>query len=473
MKFTEHFGVTKGDADDWYDPFLEVDTKIFVDPFLLFRDTSSRWRGAHPRLIGFFNEVLKLIARSHGNHASAHWKKAAQLLLFPEPPEFCFGYCETGTDGAGSAEGLRNDMLTQAEAAIDRGIFDVEHFEELTLFGPQIGVDRISDIVCNVLKPQFIRYTQAVARKKGIALETVGVRHASWSLRDLRWEDGPVELPKSPYTGRGVILVPERFLREIPTAEQGAFWDFAWQNFNEELRTDFNYALAKDTDRQEIVRLARQRPDLVKQFMKYLEENPKPAYDFVNDPGFHTAFWELGKVLGVSMKTPPPAGPEEFCDFVGRVIAEFQHSVEDSDGWQLLWNGERPRAERSVQQLFRAVVVHYCKANDIDLTGEANAGRGPVDFKFSHGWTRRAVVEVKLANNSKYWHGLSVQTPQYMRSEEVDCGYFVTLQFTSNDLETTRTAPINGIINNVETDANVKYRSVWVDARRKPSASSI
>lgn len=53
MKFSAHFGTARGRADDWFDPDLSIDTKLFVDPFLLLdealnglrnRSSVARWR---------------------------------------------------------------------------------------------------------------------------------------------------------------------------------------------------------------------------------------------------------------------------------------------------------------------------------------------------------------------------------------------------------------------------------------------
>jgi hypothetical protein len=152
MRFSEYYEVQSGTDDDWFDPVLFTDTRLFIDPFRIFVDTSPRWAQSHARLISFFNMVLKLIARSSGSPDSAHWKKAERLLMFPEPPEFCLGYSDGLPMGAGSAEILRDRMMAAADAAIRLGVESIAHFEELTLFEAQIGADRIGDIVSNVLK---------------------------------------------------------------------------------------------------------------------------------------------------------------------------------------------------------------------------------------------------------------------------------------------------------------------------------
>ena len=89
MLFSEEFGITRGDGDDWFDPILDFDTKLFVDPFLIFKEPSETWAGAHPQLIRHFDICFKLIAEGNLNPQSTPYKKALALLRFPEPKEFC------------------------------------------------------------------------------------------------------------------------------------------------------------------------------------------------------------------------------------------------------------------------------------------------------------------------------------------------------------------------------------------------
>lgn len=55
MYFSEYFDITRTSVDDWFDPILDSDTKLFVDPFLIFQDLDAHWRDAHERLIDHFN----------------------------------------------------------------------------------------------------------------------------------------------------------------------------------------------------------------------------------------------------------------------------------------------------------------------------------------------------------------------------------------------------------------------------------
>jgi hypothetical protein len=35
MRFSESYNITRIDDDDWFDPSLTIDTKLFVDPLLM------------------------------------------------------------------------------------------------------------------------------------------------------------------------------------------------------------------------------------------------------------------------------------------------------------------------------------------------------------------------------------------------------------------------------------------------------
>ena len=154
------------------------------------------------------------------------------------------------------------------------------------------------------------------------------------------------------------------------------------------------------------------------------------------------------------------------------LVEEFRHYVEQNRGWELLWNDNSvPRKEAAAQNLFLGIVKHYCRANDIDVSREADIGRGPVDFKFSQGFARRAVVEVKKADNTKFWNGLEKQLPTYMQAERVAVGYFLVVVFSDADAK--RVQAIQGEVSRVSKKTGLRLKAVTVDARRPVSASKL
>jgi hypothetical protein len=191
--FSERFKVKRGAKDDWYDVLMQTDTRLFVDPFRIYAKDTGIWKGAHAELVDFFNLALELIAKASANPASAHWKAAARLPVFPEPIEFCLGYSKESKGGQGTAKKTQKNMLKAGSLAIKAGLDHVDHFEEMALFGGRIGPDLVSDIACNVLKNRFIKYTQQVCKRhKSIKTKLIPIKHASWSRANNRWENGLV-----------------------------------------------------------------------------------------------------------------------------------------------------------------------------------------------------------------------------------------------------------------------------------------
>ncbi|MFC8450608.1 hypothetical protein [Kitasatospora sp. NPDC057223] len=474
MRFSEKFAVGIGPDDDWFDPFLPADTKLFVDPFLIWEEKDGRWAGAHEHLIDFFAMVFDLIKESKGNERSLAWRQAAKLLLFPEPAEFCLGVAEGTPLGSGSGYGLQKDMLEGIRVATGLGMSRPAHSEIIGLFQGGMGVDRLSDMTCNILKTYFIEYTQEICKRHGIPMQPIKVKNAKWSPDFHRWSDAEYLLPMNDRIDRAVLLTPSRFLRDIPVATPDGFWTWAWGEMSDELRGDLTYDIARHVERRDKAKLARANPDVAVLYLNHLEEEPKHPYPIDDDPRYLIKWYEAG--ASFAKRSPlsfAPTSPDEFSEFIQAVVEAFKHNIEEQDGWQLLWDGNTGREERLAQALFRSSVIHYCRANDIDFTGESNAGRGPVDFKFSQGWSSRALIEMKLVRNTRFWDGILAQQPQYQISEEVKFGIFVGVAYRDEQVSTQVRDKLKRAAEIASENSGAQIISVLVDARKKTSASKL
>src|SRR5690606_8684240 len=82
---SEHFGVEQSGKDEWFDTILDVDTELFVDPFLVFKETDGFWADAHDLLIAHFNRAFMLVAEGNCDPNTLAYRKALRLLAFKEP----------------------------------------------------------------------------------------------------------------------------------------------------------------------------------------------------------------------------------------------------------------------------------------------------------------------------------------------------------------------------------------------------
>jgi hypothetical protein len=456
---------------------LHTDTQFFIDPFLMFDAGTPPWNGIHNRLIDFFNRAMEHIAASDGNRLSVEWERAAAMFSFPEPPQFCLGYGAKTIFGSGSGRSLGTGMLQAALRAIRAGIRSIDDFGELMLFGEHFGRDRISDMVCNIAKDDFVFYTQRVAARYGAELTEVRVPHIGYDFEHDRWPTRKVLLPANPCwtPNPGVLLVPEEFLDELPKMDDTSFWDWVYSNENEQLRKDLGYEVTKGLDKKAILSLARHRPSLARKYgvryaTHYREAPPQP-YNFGRDPSFKLIPFAAGERFADIATLAVPSGEGEFCEFVSSLVDEFKWAVEDRGIWKSFWSKDLPRQEVDAQRLFHLCVLLACKAADIDINPETNVGSGAVDFKFSTGWKRRALVELKFARSTSYWDNLAEQTPTYMKAEDISCGYIVVIQHDDAHCTSEFTDRSTAVVKRVAKDSRRDYRIVFVDARPKPSAS--
>lgn len=148
-------------------------------------------------------------------------------------------------------------------------------------------------------------------------------------------------------------------------------------------------------------------------------------------------------------------------------VALFKRHVETGNLWEELWLGDKPKKERASQLIYYAIADSFCKANDIDISPEANMGGGPVDFKFSSGYSARVLVEMKRSSGTII-HGYEKQLEFYRNASQTEFSLFVIMDY--GDLGT----KLNTIRDIREARLAAGERAseiIVIDARQKVSAS--
>ncbi|WP_146238521.1 hypothetical protein [Curtobacterium sp. MCPF17_003] len=472
MRFSEHFGIERDEADDWFDPHMTIDTRLFVDPLLLL-EAGEEWAEAHAELIAHFVHCYELVAKASGP-SSVSAQAARRLLTFPEPYEVGLGYTESGTRGSGAGDKFAGRMVDGIAVAIAAGLVTPEHIEEIGILNEGLGADRISDAAVNVLKARFISYTQAVARRHDLPLVGHKVRHARVSVEHARWVDEVVELPSNPATGRPIILLPERILGEIPTLNAEDWFD---SHFNEDIRLSLNLPVGQAVSKSSIVEFARRHPDRVRDWAR--EQTSRPdlsGYDFGADR-LGVVQWDRDPAAFAVENALPfrsVASSEELLDLIAEVIERFRHFVEQQRGWSLLWNDDgSEKPEQAVQLSFLGMAQQYLRQFDVELDREVELGRGPVDFKASSGTTIRVLIEIKKLHNGKFWNGLEDQLISYLRSDGSGHGWFLAVQYRNNRAAVNRLRELPKRVKAAALAHGAALRYASVDARRPLSASKI
>ncbi|WP_143268603.1 hypothetical protein [Amycolatopsis vastitatis] len=474
MYFSERFGIQNPEQYDWFDPILEADTQLFVDPFQIFKEPEeSPWGSAHGEIIAYFQVAFEMLSGHHKNKSSLQYGKTLRLMEFPEPREFGLGFVTEGQNGAGTGKGFARLMVTAMSDAIELGLADLVHFEELGLLVGRIGRDRISDITCNILKPRLIEYTQQTCEDLGIPCSDLKVEHSIFDDMRKRWLTGTFRLPLNPVSGRAVILVPRRFLRELPALNAVDWWEYV----EPDLRDDLNLHISGKLNKEDILRLARSNTERVRQWSSQSESKPADPYPIDRDPvGLHS--WQA-RTSDIADRYPLPLASveskEDLIAFVEKVVLEFTHVVEEQGLWRLLYNDDSgfPKRELAIQLLFKGVVQSYCKAYGIVIDREVELGKGPADFILTKDVNVRLVLEIKKVSNGKFWEGLEHQLTSYMNSGECQNGWFLAVRFGNTKTQRDRCAKLAGATSVLARSTGFNIHSSIVDARPRASASNI
>lgn len=448
--------VNKFEKTGAFDALLDFDTKVFIDPHLLREAKTPEFAKAYETFRDHFANVLKLLTQSK-KEGDVFWKAAENLLIFPEVQGICIGYGKEGTAGSGIGPDLRVRLLQTAKQIVDAGIRDPEIFELVGLFEDDIGADRISDMTARIIREHLYAFTKRVFKEFGMDKAT------------------------NPYNKKEVILIPQEILRPLPVAHDWTDIDIVAAE-NQALRRGINKIVGRTwrhattkISKRELKDALLKHPDLIRDLISQYKRKPAEPYDFSKDPlgevQWHKAAYELAGKLHLALSLPPKPTQEDVLKVVTTICNKFKEAIEVHDLARVLYKEDgKPRHESYAQRIFYTVADAYCEANDLDLSREANAGRGPVDFKVSAGYQGRIIVEIKLSSNKKLVKGFLDQIQEYSKAEKSSAAICVVVDVGTPGKWRQR---LGKAANDARTAGRSVPEIIDVDGRIKKSASKI
>lgn len=461
-----------------FDAFLDIDSKFFIDPYLLGSSEAPEFKDAHSKISSRFEKVLILLAQSNQIN-DIFWKEAEKLLTFREVKGLCIGYSNTGTSGSGIGPKLRTQILITAKKIVDAGIRDPKFFELLGLFEKNIGPDRISDMLAGILKENLYQYSSRIFRMFQIP------------GKSLQAEGNCYELPINPFNNHPIILMPRDILQNLPTAETcGNIKNLC--EANEKIRSLMNSQIG-DAWKESV----QGSPQTVKHLLKNIGKDflfdhiellqgildlykrlPIVRYDYEHDPAnqfkFHSDAIFYTENYPLDLDRSNYKRPEKIMAVALTICKKFKDFIENNGVYKLLYDSNgRPKHESASQLFFFCIANLYCEQNNLDLSPESNAGRGPVDFKISSGYDSKILVEIKLTSNKKLLDGYKHQLLEYQKAEKTIYGIYIVIHITGGSEENFKKiqeiAKKEPIRNRCGSLSQLKF--VFVDATPKVSAS--
>jgi len=447
------------------DAFVDIDSRFYIDPHLLQQASTPELVGSYQRFTQHFEGIIHLLDASQ-RKGDRLFREAVKKLIFRELPFVSLGYSLRSSAGSGIGPKTARNLACTASEIVKAGIKDPVIFELVGLFEEGIGADRVSDMTIRIILPDLLDFSERVAHNLSIQSRKVSFGGSSF------------DLPVDQITRRPVILVPMEILRHLPVAYDWGDIDYVCAH-NAQLRRRVN-RLVGDTWRAATRKRKRDikdailaNPELLQDLIDQYKAKPARQYDFERDPVggliWHDIATRFAQEFPLSLHEFTK--PDQIVEVVTAICEHFKRLVEFNGLNRLLYDDDRHlRHERFAQLLFFGIADAYCEANDLDLSREPNAGRGPVDFKFSRGYTARVVVEVKYTSNTHLQSGYSSQLPAYNGAERSYHSIYLVIRTTRSSAGV---ASLRALRQQIVSQGSSAPDLIVVDGRLRPSASKL
>ena len=410
MFVSEYFDLDdKLDEKEVFDCILDKDSHFFINLMRLKVTTVPKFEGAYQRINDYFSKIAMLLNAS-SEKGDKMYKTAVKCFDFSEVNGINLGFSESRY-GAGFGKQLREQVISDAFDIIKKGIQYPEIFQLVSLFEENIGPDRLSDMVATIIYPDIVAYTKRIQEE----LEITKEKYPDFIFQ----KDG---LVVNPYKRCEILFLPTEILHELPIAE---CWDDIDRvvSENDNIRREINEAVGLEWNRW----YAREKKAYLKEHIfkdpercgRVIEEYRKSKverYDLNSDVEYFVAtLIRTMKREGLNFVVEG-AKEKGSLEAAFDVLNIFKDWVENNRGWDIIQSAESSKREKIVQRLVHLGAKNYIDANNLDISFEPDAGRGPVDFKVSRGGDK-TVIEIKLSTNGQYLHGYQEQVEEYGKAE--------------------------------------------------------
>lgn len=429
MRYHEAFGSTikAFKKNGVFNGFVNRDANFYIVPHLLQDTNIPEFEDSYEKYKNHFAVIVKLLKHSK-TIDDRFFREAVKKFIFHEIAHFGLGYSKTGKKGAGIGEKLATNIAKTALEIVSAGIEDPEIFELIGLLEEGIGADRISDMLLSILDEDFLIYTHNISKK--MKLPTKAYIHEEMTYQVPHFQDEPV------------VFVPEQFIVALPIALDRDDISRVCAH-NEELRNRVNRIIAKGMGqgntitKQQFKNLILKEPEIAQELIKLIKEKINTPYDFDEDPVGELIWKDLAcefsstYPIEIDKKVSP-------INIVKMICEKYQDLIENNGLFKFFHNADGThKNEAFAQMLFFAIAESYCQANNLDLSPESNAGRGPVDFKISRGSEVKVNVEMKLSTN-RLLHGYQSQLPIYDKAEKTNNSIFLIILLYNQDMRKVR-----------------------------------
>lgn len=189
---------------DFFNIDVKIDNKMFLDPLRIKKSNTELGKKCYKNIERFINNLLDLVKQRDYkellNIIDNLYERNETRLGYSIDTNFGKSFGENG--GKNLVQSLSNNKM------IING--KVEDIFDCIMIIPNIGEDKVSDLITSIIFLDLIKYTQEQCNMWKIPLENVKVKKLCWSNEKAEWIKLKTELPV--YKNKPIVFVPKEFI---------------------------------------------------------------------------------------------------------------------------------------------------------------------------------------------------------------------------------------------------------------------
>lgn len=440
------------DALGVFNPILNCDTKLFVEPLLLKSSTSQIIRDAFNYYKNFFAELLVLLRCVKVMDSSdIAWREAKRRVCFPEYKFTCIGYGSGTISGSGSGVWLNDKILRTAKEIINLAEGNPHIFLLLPLLEEGVGADIISDMVQNIIDEHICEYTVEVMNKLG--LEGTHEHRAKTVTGEIKL----YKLLYNTYHNCPIKLLPSDILLDLPLADIFPDWLEEQANINQEMRSQINKLIGltwlettKAEKKENLLDLIKKDKDFFLAVLSALQNSTFEHYDLEKDyQGLYRWLEDSKKFINVenlNLIANTHHKNISLQTIVETIINNFKRQIEDQDLWRIFWAEHysklRHKREFFSQMLFYMVGGNWLSAygNIFTIDRDFNQENKQLELTFEMPDYEKVLVQIKHGNNYIGLKKTYEERVEQCKVNNIQCFYLVL------DFDAVKSKPLQEII---------------------------
>lgn len=418
-----------------YNGYIWFDTPLYVNPKLLEKTNISELKNSDDKIIKHFEITLMLLKSTQSKNFNDNFGIALlKHFHFPEPNGIGLGTSYNSIDGNGLTGITAQEAMKKTKDILGLGIEDPQIYKILSLIQENISVDRISDMIANIIYEDLLIFTENMIKKMRIKCEET-----------FEYNKKNYVIPKRP-NGKNIILLPMEILSEIPIEANGCdIYDIIQEN--SKIKTYFGEMFEKATkkyilsiQKSQMFNFLMKDKTIIEALLSRVKSKDAKQYNFMEDilDLFSTNEYMKGflqdnvGLVTIKEKT-------DLFNIVGTLLKRYKFAIEslgiNEELYYMNKNGLKvPKNEITSHRMFILMLEAAKLLNGYSYDFEPKVGNGQIEFKiFSKDNADEIVlVEFKL-NKNKIVHGYKIQLPIYMKRFEAKKAYYVIIEIEKSN----------------------------------------